>query len=253
MKDVKEFLKDFGQQLKKRRKMMSLSQVNAAHQMKIDYRHYQNIEGGKINLRLDTFLKLVEFYQMNPKDRPLDVSSCINLFSGIDEQNTPNLAKEYKLEGEAPSPEGWSALYHDFVETGQAGFISVNCQTGLIDQINEKLVWTLGFRSPGHLINRGLKQIFTPESSEQLQVVLNDRSPSKISKPFMVSLKAQAPANPIPMMAVARLQRDFATGEEHLHLMVLDRKILDGESKKVRSLLVGQQNELSSPPMHVAF
>ena len=53
------FLKEFGQTLKTTRKQMGLSQVTAAQNMKIDYRHYQNIEGGKINLRLDTLMKLV--------------------------------------------------------------------------------------------------------------------------------------------------------------------------------------------------
>ncbi|HAG90315.1 MAG TPA: hypothetical protein DCL41_00495 [Bdellovibrionales bacterium] len=227
---------------------MGLSQVNAAHQMKIDYRHYQNIEGGKINLRLDTFLKLIDFYQMSSKDRPFDVNACMNLLTDLDKVEAPNLPKEYNMESEAPSPEGWSALYHDFVESGQAGFISVNCKTGLIEQINDKLVWTLGFRSPGSLINKGLGQIFTQESAEEMQQHLGDRSPH-ISKPFVVSLKAQPPAHPIPMMAITRTKKDFSNGEEHLHLMVLDRRVLDGETKKVRSLLAGQ-NPLSSHQLH---
>ena len=60
--DTQKFLVDFGKLLKKARKGMGLSQVNAAADMKIDYRHYQNIEGGKINLRLDTMMKLIKFY-----------------------------------------------------------------------------------------------------------------------------------------------------------------------------------------------
>ena len=47
-----------------RKRRRHLSQVRAADQIGIDYRHYQNIEGGKINIRLDTFLKLVDFYDL---------------------------------------------------------------------------------------------------------------------------------------------------------------------------------------------
>lgn len=244
MRDINEFLKDFGQQLKKRRKAMGLSQVNAAHQMKIDYRHYQNIEGGKINLRLDTFLKLIDFYQMGNKERPFDVETCVNLLTGLNNEETPEFTKELGVEGDAPTPEGWNALYHDFVESGQAGFLSVNCRTGLIEQVNDKLVFTLGFRTPGNLINRNFSHIFSKESAEYLQNFLVDRSSMKFSKPFVATLKAQPPAHPIPMMALLRIKRDLANGEEHLHLIALDRRVLDGESKRVRSLLVGHQPNL---------
>lgn len=246
MKEIGEFLKDFGQQLKKRRKSMGLSQVNAAHQMKIDYRHYQNIEGGKINLRLDTFLKLIDFYQLNAKDRPFNVDVCVNMLSDINSvQETPQFTKDLGVEGEAPSPEGWNVLFHDFVESGQAGFLSVNCRTGLIEQVNDKLVFTLGFRAPGHLINRNFSHIFSKESGEFLQNFLVDRSAAKFSKPFVATLKAQPPAHPIPMMALMRIKRDLSNGEEHLHLIALDRRVLDGESKRVRSLLTSQPTQLA--------
>lgn len=252
MRDINEFLKDFGTQLKKRRKAMGLSQVNAAHQMKIDYRHYQNIEGGKINLRLDTFLKLVDFYRMSSKERPFDVETCVNLLSGLDNNTEPTkTTKDFDVEGDAPTPEAWTALYHDFVESGQAGFLSINCRTGFIEQINDKLVFSLGFRSPGNLINKSFGQIFSKESSEHLQNFLADRSAMKFSKPFVATLKAQPPAHPIPMMALLRVKRDLSNGEEHLHLIALDRRVLDGESKRVRSLLAGQQNQnMVSPQLH---
>jgi|GEM_PF-1367017 transcriptional regulator with XRE-family HTH domain len=252
MKDINEFLKDFGQQLKKRRKAMGLSQVNAAHQMKIDYRHYQNIEGGKINLRLDTFLKLIEFYQMGNKERPFDVEVCVNMLSGLNTtEEAPEFTKDLGVEGEAPTPEGWNALYHDFVESGQAGFLSINGHTGLIEQVNDKLVFTLGFRTPGNLINRNFSHFFARESAEQLQNFLGNHSTSSFSKPFVVTLKAQPPAHPIPMMALMRIKRDLSNGEEHLHLIALDRRVLDGESKRVRSLLVGHQQTLgASPQLH---
>ncbi len=174
------------------------------------------------------------------------------MLSGIETtEDAPEFAKDLGVEGEAPTPEGWNALYHDFVESGQAGFLSINCRTGLIEQANDKLVFTLGFRSPGNLINRGFSQIFLKESAEHLQNFLVDRNSSKFSKPFVATLKAQPPAHPIPMMALLRIKRDLSNGEEHLHLIALDRRVLDGESKRVRSLLVGHQPNLgSSPQLH---
>lgn len=241
MRDLNEFLKDFGLQLKKRRKAMGLSQVNAAHQMKIDYRHYQNIEGGKINLRLDTFLKLIDFYQLSDKDRPFDVDVCVNLLSGLNSKEEAHLAPGLDLEGEAPSPDAWSSMYHNFVEGGQAGFISIDCRTGLIQQVNDKLISVLGYRSSANLINRNFNNIFVKESADRLQEFLAERSPGKVSKPFMATLKTQPPAYPVSMMALLRSKKDLATGEEHLHVIVLDRRVMDSESKRVRDLLVGPQ------------
>ncbi len=56
----------FSDQIRAARKAKALSQVEAAEKLKIDYRHYQNIEGAKINLRFDTFLKLIDFYEIKP-------------------------------------------------------------------------------------------------------------------------------------------------------------------------------------------
>lgn len=63
--NTEDFQKRFGDACREARKKMGESQVSAAQKMVIDYRHYQNVEGGKINLRLDTFLKLVNFYQID--------------------------------------------------------------------------------------------------------------------------------------------------------------------------------------------
>lgn len=57
-----EFVLEFGKKIKARRKEMGLSQVRAAEHMRVDYRHYQNIENGKINVRLDTLILLTDFY-----------------------------------------------------------------------------------------------------------------------------------------------------------------------------------------------
>lgn len=60
--DKKTFLEMFGIKCKAARKKMGISQELAAEQIKIDYRHYQNIEGGKINIRMDMFIKIINFY-----------------------------------------------------------------------------------------------------------------------------------------------------------------------------------------------
>ncbi len=56
------FTKTFGRKIKAARRATGLSQVKAANELRVDYRHFQNIEGGKINMRLDMFLKLSEFF-----------------------------------------------------------------------------------------------------------------------------------------------------------------------------------------------
>ena len=82
MTEAEEFLKEFGKSLKAARKSMGLSQVAAAQSMHIDYRHYQNVEGGKINLRLDTLIKLVRFYGLDKAHRPFSLESALDLLSG---------------------------------------------------------------------------------------------------------------------------------------------------------------------------
>jgi len=101
--DLKTTLKEFGLRLKKARKEKGLSQVRAAEEMKIDYRHYQNIEGGKINLRMDTFCKLIQFYSISAQSNE-GVDQVISLLSNGEQVQThgkhskPNLhAEAYEL------------------------------------------------------------------------------------------------------------------------------------------------------------
>lgn len=55
-------LKALGDNCRQARKRMGLSQIAAAQAIGVDYRHYQNVEGGKINVRIDTLLLLMQFY-----------------------------------------------------------------------------------------------------------------------------------------------------------------------------------------------
>lgn len=60
--DLKALLKEFALFLKTGRKRKGITQVNVAENLGINYRHYQDIEAGKINLRMETFLKLVTYF-----------------------------------------------------------------------------------------------------------------------------------------------------------------------------------------------
>lgn len=51
--------KDLGVALKKVRRKLGLSQVKFSHLAGVDYRHYQNIEGGKIHTKIDTAIKVL--------------------------------------------------------------------------------------------------------------------------------------------------------------------------------------------------
>ncbi|MBT4762688.1 MAG: response regulator [Bdellovibrionaceae bacterium] len=62
--DVLLFLKRFGGKLKDSRKSMELTQLDASGSLGMNYRHYQDIEGGKVNLKLETLVKLVKFYNI---------------------------------------------------------------------------------------------------------------------------------------------------------------------------------------------
>ena len=56
------FRKELAHLVRESRKAKKLTQYNAAKKIGLDHRHYQNIEGGKINVRLDTVMLLAEFY-----------------------------------------------------------------------------------------------------------------------------------------------------------------------------------------------
>lgn len=65
---IQNFLKNFGNTLKSKRKMMKINQATAAENLAINYRHYQDIEGGKINLKTNTLLKLTNYYNIKLAD-----------------------------------------------------------------------------------------------------------------------------------------------------------------------------------------
>ncbi len=56
----KRFLKKLGNRLKELRKAKGHTQLEFAEKNKISYRHYQDIESGKINIRLLTLLDICQ-------------------------------------------------------------------------------------------------------------------------------------------------------------------------------------------------
>jgi transcriptional regulator with XRE-family HTH domain len=231
--EMESFLKEFGKQLKTTRKQMGLSQVTAAQNMRIDYRHYQNIEGGKINLRLDTLIKLVKFYNLDKVSRPFNLDACMDLLSG------------YK---EAGTEDNWGLLFHHFVEGGHAGFVTVNCRTKAVEQINSKLFQALGYRSAQELTGKPLQNLLVHESAAQFEELISHHVPEYVSKPFIVTFRTQPPAFPIPMMAVVKAKKDAATGEDTLHCIFFDRKTLEEEGHRLKEILNGYQQFMELYP-----
>lgn len=56
--NLKQFQRRIGHIIKLIRKEKRLTQATAAEKMSINYRHYQDIESGKINLKIDTLFKI---------------------------------------------------------------------------------------------------------------------------------------------------------------------------------------------------
>lgn len=233
MMEMEQFLKEFGRTLKGTRKQMGLSQVTAAQNMRIDYRHYQNIEGGKINLRLDTLMKLVKFYNLDKLSRPFNLDACMDLLSGYKDTN---------------AHDNWGALFHHFVEGGHAGFVVINCRTKLVENINEKLYKTLGYRAAQDLLTKPIQNLLVNESATQFDELIRHHVAEQVSKPFIVTFRTQPPAFPIPMMAVVKPKKDVNGQDEYLHCIFFDRKTLDEEGHRLKEILNGYQQFMELYP-----
>lgn len=59
------FLIELGKILKTLRKDKGLSQVEFSKELGINYRHYQDLEGGKSNLKMETLFNLAKFYNLS--------------------------------------------------------------------------------------------------------------------------------------------------------------------------------------------
>lgn len=233
MMEMEQFLKEFGKTLKTTRKQMGLSQVTAAQNMRIDYRHYQNIEGGKINLRLDTLMKLVKFYNLDKVSRPFNLEACMDLLSGFKDSN---------------AHDNWGALHHHFVEGGHAGFVTVSCRSRTIQLINEKLYKTLGYRDAADVTGKPIQNLLVQDSTSQFDELIKHHVAEQVSKPFIVTFRTQPPAFPIPMMAVVKVFRNPADNDEQLQCIFFDRKTLDEEGHRLKDILNGYQQFMELYP-----
>ena len=63
--DTAIFLKEVGQNLREARKRAGMRQVEVETKAGVAYRHYQDIEAGKVNVSLDTLCRLAEAFNTN--------------------------------------------------------------------------------------------------------------------------------------------------------------------------------------------
>lgn len=78
MSGVDIILKQLAMQVKAARKRMGITQIEAAYRLRVDYRHYQSIEGGKVNLRFNMLLRIIRFYGLE-KDFSFEIQPEIFL------------------------------------------------------------------------------------------------------------------------------------------------------------------------------
>ncbi|MGE4130597.1 MAG: helix-turn-helix domain-containing protein [Bdellovibrionales bacterium] len=220
MTQVNEFLKQFGQTLKSSRKSMGLSQVSAAQAMHIDYRHYQNIEGGKINLRLDTLMKLVDFYGMSNNQKEFSLQSLLRILDLPTDQPAPATS--------------WHSLSEYFVEGGHAGYLVVNRREPSIVDVNAKMASTLYFEAPTDLIGRNLQDFISQESWGRIAKFAEDGRHHDVSQPFIVSFRNKS-GHLIPMMAVARVRTASDNGQ--VECIFFDRQTLMDEGHRLNEIL----------------
>lgn len=229
MSEMDLFLKEFGKTLKVTRKQMGLSQVSAAQSMHIDYRHYQNIEGGKINLRLDTLIKLVKFYNLDKSGQTFNIDGCLDLLSNHSGQQTNS----------------WKTLCHYFVECGPAGFLSIQTAARTIVTANDNLAKNLGLQGSPELIGRRLSDLLDTQSLSQLDSRLQQLGSMTPMEPFVFTAQAQPQTPAVSMMAI------LSAAPEHVgqaELIVFDRHTLDEEGHRLKDLVAGYQQFMKVNP-----
>lgn len=232
MLEMDTFLKEFGQTLKTTRKQMGLSQVTAAQNMKIDYRHYQNIEGGKINLRLDTLMKLVKFYNLTRGIQPFNLDSFLDLLAGGHETSSHH--------------QNWNALYEHFVKEGHAGFISFRCGDRTVVDVNEKVLSTLGVAAKGDLLGRSVESLLNEQSLRKIEELCLSTTMEAVSNPFIVTFRTQPPAFPVPLMALARVTT--TVNGKSCQCMFFDRRTLDEEGHRLVDIVSGYKQFMELYP-----
>jgi CheY-like chemotaxis protein len=62
---MEKILKDIGLKMKQGRKNQKLTQVEAAEILKVNYRHYQKLEAGLVNMKFDSVLKIARKFNID--------------------------------------------------------------------------------------------------------------------------------------------------------------------------------------------
>jgi hypothetical protein len=125
--------------------------------------------------------------------------------------------------------------------------VKVNVQTKQIEQINEKLFRTLGYRQAQDLQSKPVQQLMVQESATQFDELIKHHVSEQVSKPFIVTFRTQPPAYPIPMMAVCKAMKE-PSGEEKLFCIFFDRKTLEEEGHRLNDILNGYQQFMELYP-----
>jgi transcriptional regulator with XRE-family HTH domain len=73
MMKVQAYLKQIGRNIRGARKRRGLKQSAVTSEIGINYRHYQNIEAGKINVTIDTLCRLAKLYKVELEELVRDV------------------------------------------------------------------------------------------------------------------------------------------------------------------------------------
>jgi ribosome-binding protein aMBF1 (putative translation factor) len=64
-KKLQKYLRQVGRNIKSVRVKQGLRQTDIVEMLGMNYRHYQDIEAGKINVRIGTLIELAQIYKVN--------------------------------------------------------------------------------------------------------------------------------------------------------------------------------------------
>ena len=220
--DTQKFLVEFGKLLKKTRKSMGLSQVNASAEMRIDYRHYQNIEGGKINLRLDTMMKLIKFYNLDKIRDEIEVGTFSDLLSGKPQEDVRS---------------DWEILYDYFVKGGKAGF-GVCTQTTMINHMNDTLKEKVGIAGGGGVLEASNADLLDEQELVQLNHYLKQscKNGGEAIEPVVVHLRHRDGAR-VPFLMVPDVRCSFDGEVAETQGIFIDASPLEEEGSRLSQLV----------------
>lgn len=68
MSKFETYLRQVGKNIKTARNQAGLAQIEVHEHTGITYRHYQNIEAGKVNVSLETLFRLAKLYRTGVED-----------------------------------------------------------------------------------------------------------------------------------------------------------------------------------------